>query len=162
MARSSEALVALCVWCGQANFLQRVGTREASPPLEIILQVPFLYYPASFCFQFLIHIILKRSNSFFPLEWILGSIVVRENVMRIVCGSNLGQSSSTWRKRRFLWWHCAPSWAALLHFFQLVAIAWEYFPDSSRRVTRLFINYPAFTSFTLFTSSFLDVSFMEL
>lgn len=70
---------------------------------EHSLWVPFLLYLPSFCLNFLIHNILKCSNLFFPLEWILGSIAVRENIMRIMCGSIFDQNPSMLRKRHFLW-----------------------------------------------------------
>lgn len=96
--------VALCVWCGQANFLVKDRLYRVQPSTGgHSLGVPFLGSPANFYLQFLIHNILRCSNLFFPLEWILDGRVLRKNRMRIVCGSILGQSPSMMRKRRFLW-----------------------------------------------------------
>lgn len=91
------------------------------------LGVPVLLYQASFQLSFLTYKIFKGSNFFFPLEWIFGSIAVRENMMKVTCGSILGQSPSMLVKRHFLGDTMCPGkqpyCTAFFFFLLLVAIA---------------------------------------
>lgn len=155
--------VALSV--GKLIFWQIIGCIFCTE--EHSLQVPFLLYLPSFCLNFLVHNILKCSNLFFSLEWILGSTVVRENMMRIMCGSvSLRSESINAKKEAFsLVTLCLGEQPYCTSLFSISAIAWEYFPNCLKRFTRLFRNYPVFTSSTLslfFLSLFLSLSFSFL